>query len=382
MTTEVPKPTLDLSPDQERALTAIDAWMGSTNQILTFGGFAGTGKTTLIKEVVSKYPHANIVAFTGKAVSVLRRKGVGRAQTLHSLLYTVLGENDDGDPIFQARTYLDGVSLVIVDEASMINRYMHNDLEAAAPKILYVGDHGQLEPIGYDPGLMKEPTIRLEKIHRQAGDSAILRFAHKLRTGMDPFDWYEGGAEYQETEDEVQLANRWPKDIEMYDSVLCGFNGTRHYLNKVIRQKRGFSGVLPNPGERLICIHNHRGYGIFNGLHITVDSCEQLDSQEAAVHWTDFEGKARQTLMYLPQLGSSDKHSRDEHIRETYGLFDWGYAMTVHKAQGSEWDHVCVVEGLHGSWNAARWRYTASTRAAKSLTYVVEKRRLPWEVKR
>lgn len=379
MSTYVP---IDFSPDQEVALQAVREWMQTHEQTLTFGGFAGTGKTTLVKEVIRNEGNVAVVAYTGKAVSVLRRKGVKKAKTLHSLMYQVAGEDDEGDPIFKRRMslgrqtdwgYEPPPDLVIVDEASMINKRMHEDLEALAPKILYVGDHGQLQPIGYDPGLMRDPTIKLEKIHRQAEGSEILRYAHHLRQGNDPLD-----VEKPAEDADVQIANRWPDDLHTYDTVLVGFNGTRHYLNKLIREERGFTGIMPQPGETLICLANNPHFGIFNGLQVVVKDCEPRDKETAWLRFIDFEGFDRQVPIYLPQLGSSEKFQREDLIRENYGLFDWGYALTVHKAQGSEWDRVCVIEKIHPGWGEARWRYTAATRAAKKLTYVVEKRKLPW----
>ncbi len=371
---------LEFSDDQRQALETIKGWLKSPDPILTLGGYAGSGKSTVIQEVVrSLAPSAAVVAPTGKAVSVLKRKGLRDATTLHGLIYLVTGENEEGDPIFIRREHLDvrddygevlirGPELVIVDEASMINEFMHRDLELLAPKILYVGDHGQLEPIGYDPGLMKDPDIRLEQIHRQAKGSAIILYGHHLRQAKDPFDW--------EPTDEVTIANRWPDDIHEYDVVLVGRNGTRHYVNKVVREAKGFEGDLPQVGETLICLQNHRDFGIFNGLQIVVENIRQLNEHSAYVYWTDFDGLKRHTRIWLPQLGTSERYHREESIREGYGLFDWGYVLTVHKSQGSEFERVCVIESIHQGWNEARWRYTAATRASKQLTYVVEKRKL------
>lgn len=375
---------LDFSPDQAIALATVREWMKTDQQTMTFGGLAGTGKTTLVKEITRTIPNVAVVAFTGKAVSVLRRKGVRQAETLHRLMYRPVGEDEEGDPIFTRRVSLARYSsgdddyepapdLVIVDEASMINRRMHEDLELLARKILYVGDHGQLQPIGYDPGLMLDPIIKLEKIHRQAEGSEILKYAHHLREGNDPFDWSE-----PTLESDVQISNRWPDKLHEFDTVIVGFNGTRHYINKLIREVREFQGVLPQRGETLICLANNAGFGIFNGLQVIVNDCERRDEETALLRYTDFYGFDRQVPIYLPQLGSSEKFQREELIRENLGLFDWGYVLTCHKSQGSQFDNVCVIEGIHPGWNEARWRYTAATRAAKKLTYVVEKRRLPW----
>ena len=245
----------------------------------------------------------------------------------------------------------------------MIDKRLHNDLENAANKILYVGDHGQLEPIGYDPGLMKDPQIRLERIHRQAENSHIIRFAHHLRQGYGVDCWVPS--------DDVRF--EVPETFANFDAILCGYNKTRHKFNGYVRHHRGFKGPVPQVGETLICLQNNRNMGIFNGMQIVVERIKRYSSKSAGVTFTDALGFRRQVTIYLPQLGTSHQHFREEGMWDAYGYFDWGYALTVHKAQGSEWDNVCVVEEGMGSWDAARWRYTAVTRAAKNLTYMVAK---------
>jgi len=379
-----------LSDDQSEALAKILAWLGTGVSTLTLGGLAGTGKTTLIKEILRLAPDSSeiaVVAFTGKAVSVLISKGVARAMTVHALIYRVCGENEKKEPIFSRRNEI-RPSLVIVDEASMVNSRMHSDLECLANKILYVGDHGQLPPIGGDPKLMEYPEIRLEKIHRQAEDSMVIAFAHAVREGVDPFDLglprsptrkedKENGRKTLHI-DGVSIGNIWPDDIHMYDAVLCGYNSTRHYLNKHIRESRGFSGTLPQPGETLICINNHRVFGLYNGQQVCVVSCTHVCEDSANLVYTDLQGGVESAvLMYTPQLHSPETFSVDEDIREGFGLFEWGYVLTVHKSQGSEWGSVCVVEQTQKQWDIARWRYTAASRAVHKLHYVIERRSIP-----
>lgn len=358
--------SLNFSEDQENALHRIRQWLNGSSSALTLGGYAGTGKTTLINQLCRERPGTHVCAFTGKAVSVLKGKGVRQAKTLHSALYRPAGETDEGDPIFKAHgNPING--LVIVDEASMINERLHADLEDSASKILYVGDHGQLEPIGYDPGLMKNPQIRLEKIHRQAGNSQIIHFAHHLREGGSAGRW--------DASDEVSLTP--PSDFSKFDAILCGYNKSRLGFNDLVRYHRGYSsekspqpGGLPNLGETLICLQNNKEMGIFNGMQVVLTSVDRVSDKSAQVGFIDADGFRRTVTIYLPQLGSLIPHWKPEGMRDAYGFFDWGYALTTHKSQGSAWDNVCVIEQSHGSWNMARWRYTAATRAAKTLTFL------------
>jgi len=172
---------IDLSPDQARALEEIERWRTSSTKRLTLGGYAGTGKTTLIRELINQHD-ASVCAFTGKAAFVLQSKGV-EATTMHRLLYRPVRV---GGEVRFVKVQDLPTELVIVDEASMVDKVLMRDLESFPVKVLYVGDHGQLEPVGDDPGLMRDPDIRLEQIHRQASGSPIIQFAHHVREGHAP----------------------------------------------------------------------------------------------------------------------------------------------------------------------------------------------------
>lgn len=410
--TKAAAPAIELSPDQEDALEKIMAWMAGPSQSLTLGGYAGTGKTTLIKKLIGMIPDVRVVAFTGKAVSVLRSKGVAQAGTCHSLFYDFKGKTDDKDPIFRRKKKGDIDTLVIVDEASMIDGRMHDDLLQLCPKLLFIGDHGQLSPIGYDPGLMRDPEIRLEKIHRQAAHSGIIRFASHLREGNQPQD-------FSLDLDDVHIRGYTPSkvkgeehsylnDIELmeHDVFLCYTNRTRHAINKAVRETFPEFGLtkedgfdVPEPGETLICLANDKRFGIMNGQQFIVKNVVHI--------WTDHRGYsvadiALQNLyelvqgapptilpVFLPQLGPPTRDDdpewrtksygkacyNDEDLFGKYAFMDWGYALTTHKSQGSSFPKVCVIEeSIHTS--PARWRYTAVTRASKEVTYYAPQSRV------
>jgi len=179
---------ITLTDEQELALAAIVAWQSDTfgKNEFRLGGYAGTGKTTILKTLLdrlaTKIPIA-VAAFTGKAVHVLQKKGLRQAQTLHSLMYNV--ETLKGGACnFTLKTRLDPEpNLIIVDEASMISTELYDDLCSFNIKLLFVGDPGQLEPVGDNPNLMKDCDFTLSKIHRQAEDSPIIVFATRIRLG-------------------------------------------------------------------------------------------------------------------------------------------------------------------------------------------------------
>lgn len=373
-----------LSEDQQAAVDAVMAWKDTSKPTLTLGGYAGTGKTTVIRELIKRVgPNRVIVcAYTGKACSVLKRKGVA-AQTMHSLLYTVeswcslckvRAPGEACPSCYEDRHLktrwtrvhmLDAEpELVIVDEASMLAQRLVDDLQSLAPKVLYVGDHGQLEPIGDDPGIMRAPEIRLEQIHRQAEGSTIIQFAHQVREERHPGGWAS-------TDDvQVRMGVRGVQFSD-YDAVLCGYNRTRVAVNKRIRKERGFSGLV-NVGERLICLQNDTELAVFNGMLVHVTKVQRPNEDFLLL---DFEDEVGTKYAEIPVLTRQFNQQRPPRGRfNGLGVFDYGYAMTVHKAQGSEWDKVAVLEQIHPDWNDSRWRYTAATRAAKQLHYYLSEK--------
>lgn len=374
-----------LSPDQQRAFDEILNWYrAESGQTLTFGGYAGTGKTTLVRELVAALRGQTIAicAPTGKAAAVLRQKGV-HASTVHRLIYAPSQvceacdrhvaedepcptcETDDHLTVRFARVPLLECDLIIVDEASMLDKHVVEDLESFGVRILYVGDHGQLEPVGDDPGLMAHPHVVLEQIHRQAADSPIIQFAHMLRQGHRPAVWTSEG--------DVQVRRGLKNvDLSTYDVVLCGFNTTRVAVNARIRQRRGYEGV-PGVGERLICLQNDSDLGIYNGMTATVTRLRKTSDD---VFVLDFEDDVGAAFYKIPVLREQfGKERKPKHRVRDVALFDWGYAMTCHKAQGSQYRNVAVLDQVSSRWNAARWRYTAATRAAEKLDYFLSVRR-------
>jgi len=379
---------LELSPDQAKAVEEILEWFHKTTEKrISLAGFAGTGKTTIIAEILGRLSLKYIVrvcAPTGKAASVLRHKGVS-ATTLHKLVYApetacsrcfkavnaIKGFDrkircpdckTTSIKIRWVRVPLIEADLVIVDESSMLNQSMVEDIEALTGKILYVGDHGQLEPIGKDPRIMREPDIRLEKIHRQAAQSGIIQLAHHMRRGSSPNNWQ---GEFGDAR-VVGISKLIPRVLARYDIVLCGYNKTRKSVNAAIRGFLGYIGPLPQVGERLICLQNDSDLGIYNGLLVTVIA-ERKSYELPRYDLVDDAGNEYFDIQMIPDQFSEEK--KIEYSPKGIGLFDFGYCLTVHKSQGSEWDSVAVIEQIARGWDPARWRYTAATRAAKKLEY-------------
>jgi len=330
-----------------------------------------------------------VCAPTGKAAAVLRNKRVD-ASTLHRLIYQpqtfctlhgIQSGEKDGDKkrcsichrplkVNWVRVPLIDADLVIVDESSMLNLTMVEDVEALASKILYVGDHGQLEPIGKDPGIMTSPDIRLEQIHRQAAQSGIIQLAHHMRRGSGPLNWSQGESGDARV---VRIRKLVPQILKQFDVILCGYNKTRKDVNASIRKFRGFKDPLPEPGERIICLQNDSDLGIYNGLLVNVQARRESDGYPK-YDLIDEVGNEYYDIPVHPDQFAEEK--KIEMWSKGIGLFDFGYALTTHKSQGSEWDSVAVIEQIARAWNPARWRYTAATRAAKRLEYWIPQGRM------
>ena len=351
---------MDLTVEQLAVVDAFADVYSRRRRRLTLGGFAGTGKTTVIRAIVDRYPEVVVCTPTGKAAHVLRSKGV-EACTMHSLIYKPVLTKKGLD--FAVRFIPEKFRAAIVDEASMLNKRMVDDFTAKVQAVFFVGDHGQLEPVGDDPGLMLNPDFKLEQIHRQANTSPIVPFAHHVRQGHEPRSFGETAR--------VQYSGS--KDLAHFDVVLCGYNDTRVKVNAWVRKQRGYGGKLPEVGEQIICLRNDKDWLVWNGMMGTVTVIDpqahrlSVDTDDGPRHDVPFDpaqfGQAK--TIVVPY----EKASRNRPPQAT--LWDFGYCLTGHKSQGSQWPRVAVKEEIAPTWSAARWRYTAATRASEELRWVL-----------
>lgn len=397
------------SRQQEEALAACAAWLRDPHapQVFYLAGYAGTGKTTLAKYFVENAGKWLFAAYTGKASHVLRQKGCGDASTIHSLIYTPIGETkreefkkvkrqitelermpspnqnelrrlnrfyewllDTNQPTFGlrfdsplAKADVDGI---VIDEVSMVDKEVGQDLESFDKPILVLGDPAQLPPVGTAGYFTKrDPDMMLTDVHRQARESGILRLATDIRNGNG---WRHG------VYDDVAIVSD-VDTLDEVDQVLVGTNKVRRQLNAQMRAVRGFKEDGPERDDRLVCLRNNHPAGLYNGSqwrvtfannrykHVSVDLAlrsEDDDRSLTSVAWLDhFFGSDRR----LQEMDWKVRRSRDE--------FDFSYALTVHKAQGSQWDSVLLFDQSRVfRGDAKRWLYTGVTRAARELVVV------------
>jgi exodeoxyribonuclease V len=398
------------SPQQDQALEAVRKWLDddSGKQIFRLFGFAGTGKTTLAIEIAEMVEGQCLFgSFTGKAALVMRKKGCHGASTLHSLIYKPRRkkrDNEDQDrdiPMWELNpeSALKYADLLIVDECSMVGDDLANDVLSFKRRILVLGDPAQLPPVsGTGYFTEAEPDVMLTEIHRQAADNPIVRIATDIRLGKD---FVLGSHKGLVEKHGVWIMERASLKVSSElgaDQILCGKNDSRVTINRRIREQLRAEGKLPKGdhlpviGDRVICLKNKRDRGLLNGAMWKVEKIRDrgFDAKKkgrADVSYLDVESTDQanfKTHVSVPHAywfwngKANDLKLPEKMSRSNYDEFDYAYAITCHKSQGSQWDKIIVHDesavfgrGEDGEEMIRRWRYTAITRAAEALIIAV-----------
>jgi exodeoxyribonuclease-5 len=257
----------------------------------------------------------------------------------------------------------------VIDECSMVDAELGRDLMSFECPLLVLGDPAQLPPIqggGFFTDC--EPDAMLTEVHRQAQNDPIVRMSMDIREGRA----LEIGR-YGESE-VVLRAELDPNKVMSADQVLVGRNNTRRAYNMRVRQRRDIEDPLPIAGDKLVCLRNNRKKGLFNGGLWRVKSRAQSKSKIITMRLSpdeDFGHKVTKVSVRGECFGGAIETIPWEQ-RKPYDEFDYGYVLTVHKSQGSQWDDVVLFdESFAFQDSRARWLYTGITRAAKRLTIVV-----------
>jgi exodeoxyribonuclease-5 len=256
----------------------------------------------------------------------------------------------------------------VIDECSMVDQELGRDLLSFGKPILVLGDPAQLPPVrGGGFFTEAEPDVMLTEIHRQAQDNPIIRLAGAVRLGEElPYGNY-GAAKVIRRQDIAA-----PMVIDA-DQVLVGLNKTRRLYNQRIRTLKGLSEILPVAGDKLVCLRNDRVKGLINGGLWRVEELKGVkkDYVRMSVRSEDEAGRAAAKVAVHKAFFEGLEGDLPYPIRKESDEFDYGYALTVHKAQGSQWDNVVLFdESFAFREHRARWLYTAVTRAARQLTVV------------
>jgi exodeoxyribonuclease-5 len=365
------------TPQQDAALKAVATWLkaepGQRNTPLVFRlfGYAGTGKTTLARHVAEGVDGKVLfAAFTGKAAQVMRSKGCEGASTIHSIIYRAL-ESGAKTPSFEL--YHEGpaskAKLIVIDECSMVDAELGRDLMSFGVPVLVLGDPAQLPPI-QGGGFFTDapPDALMTEVHRQAQDDPIVRLSMEVRAGnrLVPGEY---GATQVVRRDALD-----PERVLGADQVLVGRNVTRRAYNTRLRERRGFTDALPMAGDKLVCLRNNRRKGLFNGGLWLVKERPAPRRQIIRLQLKPDEDVSKRTVKVSvrPECFTGVIEEVEWTQRKRYDEFDFGYVLTVHKAQGSQWDDVVLFdESFAFPESRDRWLYTGVTRAAKRLTVVL-----------
>lgn len=326
----------------------------------------------------------------------MRNKGCPNAITAHKLLYYAK-QNKNGKYSFSPRKKFENpfLRVIVVDEVSMLPKTMWDLL--LTHKNIYViacGDPAQLPPINKndDNHILDNPHIFLDEIMRQALDSEIIKASMWIRERRPLFS-------YPVENKEVMVVNQASTGMLMWaDQILCATNQTRTTINNIMREALGFRGD-PQIGDKIISLHNQWNFTsnnenpLINGLigiikdfhkdYLRVPysvSCEPIPILYTTIETEDGDIFTDIPIDYTyittgkkfltPQ--QEYKLKKDEGFPSPPFDFTYGYAITVHKAQGSQWDKVLVFEEWFPSQKDehARWIYTGITRAAQKLVIV------------
>ena len=389
---------MELTRKQEEGLKIAVERHRNHEKYTVIAGYAGTGKSTLVKFIIaaldvdpSKVCYAT---FTGKAAQVLLKKGNRNVVTLHKLLYDSIPRPAGGFMRIPKKS-LD-YSIVVVDEVSMAPKTLMDLLFKHNVYVICLGDPFQLPPIDKDEdnGLLAKPHIFLDEIMRQAAESEIIRLTMDIRENK-PLKNMRGNQVHVVGKDELVMGMyNWA------DQVLVATNLTRHAINDQMREMRGF-GPEPTDGDKIICLRNYwddlsemgTGDPLVNGtigtlvtptkdiIKVPFYAYDKGAIDVLSAGFISETGNDYGMLNIDPRIikgGESALEWRDKYklgkLRDKIGdvipkEFAYGYAITCHKAQGSEWDKVLVVEENFPRVKEehARWLYTAATRAVDKL---------------
>ncbi len=374
---------MEFSPQQDDALLAASRWLkAGDRQVFRLFGYAGTGKTTLARHLAEGVDgDVLFAAFTGKAAQVLRSRGASKASTIHSLIYRPKGEETVEDeetgkkevlPMFSLnrQSPLSKAALIIIDECSMVDEDLGRDLLSFGTSVLVLGDPGQLPPVSGGGFFTEhEPDILLEEIHRQARDNPIIELARQVREGNQVMI-----GDYGDAAKVISKSNVDTDEVLAADQVLVGINKTRRLYNQRLRDLKDFEGPLPAAGDKLVCLRNDPKKGLLNGsLWQVTSAARTVKPAMNILIRTENEGVDRHSAKVKLLKSAFEEPEREIpwQIKRRHDDFDYGYALTVHKAQGSQWENVYLFDESYAfREHRDRWLYTAITRAAEQLTIV------------
>ena len=389
-----------LTKKQEDGLRIALTKYKNHEKYVTIAGYAGTGKSTLVRVIIEALDvdedKVAYATFTGKAAEVLRKKGNKNAMTLHKLLYDSIPKPGGG--FFRKPKFSLGYTIVVVDECSMVPKSMIDMLLAHKIFIIFLGDPEQLSMIDKTEShdLLDHPDVFLDEIMRQAAESEIIQLTMKIRNGED--------IPYMKGKDVIVLPKKElvTGHLLWADTILTATNATRHNLNNQVRGLLGYEGELCE-GEKIICKRNYwddvneDGDALVNGsigtVHNIFNSFIEIpkiiknDRHQIPTIMADFTpeaGKSFGTINFDKDFLLLEQPCVDWRVSYQVGKMrqklgdilpkqaTYGYALTGHAAEGSQWSKVLVIEENFpfARDEHKRWLYTCATRPEDKLVLI------------
>lgn len=378
---------MKMNKGQEKALEIVSERYHAGEKYATIAGWAGTGKTFVTSKFIEKEKLAEseyvVATFTGKAAQVQQQRGQLNARTLHKLLYQSIKTKDGfihrPHPVGTLEEM--GLKLIVVDEVSMVPKPIIQQLLRHGIFCLFLGDKGQLPPIGDSNGILDEPHAILDEIMRQKDGNTIPLWAEKVRQGRR-FKW--------ENDDFVKIVNQEDVVDGMYtwaDQIICFTNATRNRINKEIRDMKGFTTPYPQEGDKVIAIRNNwdrtnaGGHAWVNGTIGYAANVKVLANNGILGNpmKMDFKPDFDDIPFFdvpidgNPFYGHAPIDTGRMKGAKRPEVIDFGYCITTHKSQGSEYDKVLLFEEDWRIDQLIQILYTAGTRAKSRLVVVRKK---------
>lgn len=397
-----------LTENQEQVVHEAIRWfLYSSEQIFEISGAAGTGKSVVLHEIISRIGLSNNdilpVAFTGQAAIIMRMKGFTTAKTIHSSFFHIIKEPVvSNDPFKKYNTNLNrvkyitkfvpepvgvyrNIKLIIIDEAYMVPEDLKKVIVKHGIKILAAGDSNQLPPVGGNPAFLTGYGVHyLTQIMRQEADNPIIYLADRARKGLS-IDCGCYGTKALVIED----TDLTPSMLANFGITICGTNRTRDIFNNTVREHQGFKDLpYPQFGERVICRENDwdielADISLANGLAGMISSPYSISSFNEKGHtfYIDFLPDLLNTPFQHLEINSDYIVSRYD-VRASMKkdkvdkpwlvpgeLFEYAYALTTHLSQGGEYCAGIYYEEFLRSNIQNQLNYTGITRFQNYLVY-------------
>ena len=398
-----------LNEGQEKTVQAAVNWYhNSSNQVFEIAGWAGTGKSVVLHEIIRRIGLGEseymAMAYTGQASCVMRTKGFRGARSIHSSLYELVRtELQNNDPFEKVNTtfntkkykyeflpipagYLPSyIKLFVIDEGYMVPRFMLKDILKHGIKVLVAGDSGQLPPIGDEPGFLTGDNVHyLTEIMRQQSDNPILYLATRARNG-EPIHCGIYGNNALVIEDRDLTVDM----IMNIGNIVCGTNKTRDLYNSGVRNRLGYP-PFPVFGDRVICRNNNwqcvvDNIALANGLTGYITSPVSVDKfidKDKKIFKMDFLPDLLERPFFDLKVNidyftaSNETRNQMKQDRFVRGeLFEYAYALTTHLAQGAEYPAGILIEEFLKPNIQSKLIYTGITRFKNYMIYVIKSKK-------